>query len=525
MNLRLSLCAGALFAVALSESAARAMESPPPAGRTEETSVSPRWTREELALAAGPVSYSTPRLKFPEELAARVPLPEIVVTTDSPEAAKWTRAGFGFLHMLEFERAERCFHTALARDAGCALASWGVAAASMRTPMRGRAWAKDAFNARERLPEGGPERAAAELLWSFYDEKTGELEERRERLAREFRARAEAAPEDVFWTGQALLWEFLNGGAEFRLAGAERFPVFALARGTAPAPGFEPRTPTALSLKGLLARKRGDAGEAEQWFRRALEAEIALAEADGWAAEDFPAIAWRAETLLEEWSARGKTAEAAALARDLTRLPADPEWNAPRAGSSRRPPSCFLTGARWLEKHPGAPAAGSAPGLPPLRLPIAPAWTLPDAEGRARSLEEFRGKPLLLNFYLDHQCERCMHQMTDLVKRLPEFEQLGIRIVGIGGDRPEDLAKAVTFGENPQPYPFPLLADPDGVAHRAYGCWQGFSDLAQHGTVLIGAEGRLLWRSTEEGPFENMDFLLAECRRLLELEARSAESR
>jgi len=45
--------------------------------------------------------------------------------------------------------------------------------------------------------------------------------------------------------------------------------------------------------------------------------------------------------------------------------------------------------------------------------------------------------------------------------------------------------------------------------------WDALEDEALHGTFLVDGQGRILWRDISERPFEESEWLLAECRRLL----------
>lgn len=51
---------------------------------------------------------------------------------------------------------------------------------------------------------------------------------------------------------------------------------------------------------------------------------------------------------------------------------------------------------------------------------------------------------------------------------------------------------------------------------KQWNCWDEFSDEALHGTFLVDPKGRILWQDISLRPFEESDWLLAECRRLLD---------
>lgn len=66
------------------------------------------------------------------------------------------------------------------------------------------------------------------------------------------------------------------------------------------------------------------------------------------------------------------------------------------------------------------------------------------------------------------------------------------------------------------PLHFEVLCDPQGAVFKQWNCWDEFSDEALHGTFLVDPKGRILWQDISLRPFEESDWLLAECRRLLE---------
>ena len=81
------------------------------------------------------------------------------------------------------------------------------------------------------------------------------------------------------------------------------------------------------------------------------------------------------------------------------------------------------------------------------------------------SLDGFRQSgPIMLVFYRGGWCPYCNAQIHDLTKAFPEYQKRGVRPVVISVDRAEESAKTkATYT-----IPFPVLSDPDLVAHRAY---------------------------------------------------------
>lgn len=60
----------------------------------------------------------------------------------------------------------------------------------------------------------------------------------------------------------------------------------------------------------------------------------------------------------------------------------------------------------------------------------APDFQLPDQDGVMHSLEEYRGKKLLLYFYPKDNTAGCTKQACGYSALKPQFEEKGVQIVG-----------------------------------------------------------------------------------------------
>jgi len=143
-------------------------------------------------------------------------------------------------------------------------------------------------------------------------------------------------------------------------------------------------------------------------------------------------------------------------------------------------------------------------------------FDLPCATGGRRTLAQQHGRPTLVVFYLGFGCLHCVQQLEALSPRAKDFAAAGVDILAIGN---ESLAKAqdnlAALGD--QKFAFPLLADPDLTAFRAWRCHDDFESLPLHGTFLVDAAGKVRWQDISAEPFTQFDWLLAESRRLLAL--------
>ncbi len=109
----------------------------------------------------------------------------------------------------------------------------------------------------------------------------------------------------------------------------------------------------------------------------------------------------------------------------------------------------------------------------------APAFMLPDADGKSVSLRDFAGRKVILYFYPAAGTPGCTKQACDFRDNLAELTDLGMAVVGISPDKPEKLA-AFRDAENLN---FPLLSDPDKTVLTAYGA---YGEKQMYGKTVTG---------------------------------------
>ncbi len=186
-----------------------------------------------------------------------------------------------------------------------------------------------------------------------------------------------------------------------------------------------------------------------------------------------------------------------------------------------------------------ARVAEAIPSMPPVEdlgpatwsPPPAPQWALPDHSGKRTTLESFRGRPVVVNFFLGVACPFCRVQLDKFAPMLATYQEAGIKFVGITIDRLETLqvvtgAEAEKSATGKKLLPFPVFADPDLEAFRALRAVDHFDSFPMHATILIDADGRLLWSNIGHAPFGHPEVLLREAKRLQSLhQARSGADR
>jgi peroxiredoxin len=122
--------------------------------------------------------------------------------------------------------------------------------------------------------------------------------------------------------------------------------------------------------------------------------------------------------------------------------------------------------------------------------------------------------PTVLVFYYGYQCIHCVAQLFALNEDIALFEELGARVIAISDDSPEHTAAQFKkFGR----FQFTVLSDPENRLAQQYGVYQPASEdqpeRRQHGTFLIGPDGKVFWVDVGNEPFLDNQSLLIEMAR------------
>ena len=129
------------------------------------------------------------------------------------------------------------------------------------------------------------------------------------------------------------------------------------------------------------------------------------------------------------------------------------------APAAPKPTSTSTAQTSSADRGNDAKTAGPSP---------APAWNLSDGFGKTVSLSQFKGRRLVVIFYEGYGCIRCMEQLNSFAEKSREFAELGIDIVAISTDTPEDLNKALADYQKEGGFPIPLLSDNKLEIFKAY---------------------------------------------------------
>jgi thioredoxin-dependent peroxiredoxin len=146
----------------------------------------------------------------------------------------------------------------------------------------------------------------------------------------------------------------------------------------------------------------------------------------------------------------------------------------------------------------------------------APAFTLPDQQGKAHSLKDYAGKPVVLYFYPKDDTPGCTKEACNFQSALPDFRKVKATVLGVSV---LDSASKAKFAKK-FALTFPLLADEDHAVADRYGAWQEKSMYGKKYmgvarlTYLIDGDGHVVKRWDSVKPEVHADEVLAALRDL-----------
>jgi len=144
--------------------------------------------------------------------------------------------------------------------------------------------------------------------------------------------------------------------------------------------------------------------------------------------------------------------------------------------------------------RPSTAPSASTPGtwlLEPLPAPDLP---LPDVSGRVHSLKEFRGRPVLVNFW-SMRAELCQRELRIFQQKQSDWARQGMRVVAINVDDPGDASAVRSFVRAMGLTFSVFLADEDTVGiynilHRYL--FDRRRDLGIPSSFLLDKDGRII---------------------------------
>jgi len=144
----------------------------------------------------------------------------------------------------------------------------------------------------------------------------------------------------------------------------------------------------------------------------------------------------------------------------------------------------------------------------------APQFALKDVHNQVHSLKDYRGKNVVVIFYLGYGCLHCAEQLQAFAPKAQQFADAGIELIAISTDDMAGLEKSHENYEDGE-FPFPLVTDSKLEVFKKFRAHDDFEKLALHGTFLIDGEGKVLWQDIGYEPFMDPDFVIKEAKKLL----------
>ncbi len=141
----------------------------------------------------------------------------------------------------------------------------------------------------------------------------------------------------------------------------------------------------------------------------------------------------------------------------------------------------------------------------------APDFELPDQDGRAIKLSDYRGQRVVLYFYPKAETSGCTVQACGVRDHLPDYSEAGAVVLGIS---PDPVAKVKKFHDK-QSLNFALLADEGHAVAGEYGVWVQKSMYGktyfgnERTTFVIGSDGVVARVLRKVKPAEHDEQVLA----------------
>ncbi|MBQ5956202.1 MAG: thioredoxin-dependent thiol peroxidase [Clostridia bacterium] len=143
----------------------------------------------------------------------------------------------------------------------------------------------------------------------------------------------------------------------------------------------------------------------------------------------------------------------------------------------------------------------------------APSFSLPDQNGVMHTLEEYKGKKVILYFYPKDNTSGCTKQACAFGDLYPQFMEKNAVVLGVSKDSVQSHKKF----EEKYGLPFTLLSDTEKEVIQAYDVWKEKKNYGKvsfgvvRSTYLIDEEGIIIRAlgnvKAQENPGQMMDIL------------------
>lgn len=139
---------------------------------------------------------------------------------------------------------------------------------------------------------------------------------------------------------------------------------------------------------------------------------------------------------------------------------------------------------------------------------IAPEFELVDTDLKMRRLSEFKGKKVVLSFFVAASSPVCTKEMCTFRDRWSEIQNLGAQVIGISNDGPfANKAFAEKYNLN-----FPILGDYTSKTIRDYDVLmpdllhvKGYN-AAKRSVFIVDENGKVIYKWVSDNPLVEPDY-------------------
>ena len=117
----------------------------------------------------------------------------------------------------------------------------------------------------------------------------------------------------------------------------------------------------------------------------------------------------------------------------------------------------------------------------------APSFRFKTPQGVWKSLEDYRGKTVVVYFYPKDETPGCTKEACSFRDHFTEFEKRDAVVLGVSAD---DSASHQAFRTHHN-LPFTLVPDPGGAIAQSYGVYNESRKMAMRETFIVDPEGKV----------------------------------
>ncbi len=141
----------------------------------------------------------------------------------------------------------------------------------------------------------------------------------------------------------------------------------------------------------------------------------------------------------------------------------------------------------------------------------APAFSLPDENGRMRKLSDYKGKTIVLYFYPRDDTPGCTMEACGFRDTVEEIRKKGAVVIGVSADDAKSHQKFISkYKLN-----FTLLSDVDKEVCKSYGVWREKSFMGKkfmgivRSTFVIDGKGKITYAKYGVNPLGHAKGIMA----------------